>query len=55
MIVRVCALAVVAIGIALVPLNDAHGVALLVGAALGLVFAIPVRAHWIARSIRPTD
>ena len=55
MIVRVCALAVMAIGIVLVLLNDAHGVALLVGAALGLAFAIRVRARRPARSIRPTD
>ncbi len=41
-IALVCAVATVLIGVALVVfLNDAHGVAVLLGAALGTVFALP--------------
>jgi len=36
-------LAVIAIGIVLVAINDAHGLALLVGAVLGAAFALPRR------------
>jgi membrane associated rhomboid family serine protease len=40
--VLICALAAIAIGIVLVvTLNDAHGVAVLLGAALGVLFALP--------------
>jgi membrane associated rhomboid family serine protease len=39
--VRICALAAVAIGVVLVVLGDAHGVAVLLGAALGILFALP--------------
>lgn len=44
-IVRWLALAVVAIGIVLVAINDAHGLALLVGAAFGAAFALLGRWH----------
>jgi membrane associated rhomboid family serine protease len=43
LIVRLCAVAAIAIGVTLVAINDAHGVAILVGAALGALFAIPRR------------
>jgi hypothetical protein len=41
-VAKVCAGATILIGIALVVfLNDAHGVAILIGAGLGIVFALP--------------
>jgi membrane associated rhomboid family serine protease len=43
MLVRICALAVVAIGLVLIVLNDAHGVAIVLGAVLGVGFALPRR------------
>jgi len=42
-VIRICALAAIAIGVVLVLLNDAHGVAMLLGAALGVLFGIPWR------------
>ncbi len=51
-VVRVCAIAAMAIGLVLVALNDAHGVAILLGAALGASFA-PFRATAPARSAAP--
>ncbi len=42
-IVRILALVAVAVGVVLVLLNDAHGLAMLVGAALGVLFALPRR------------
>jgi energy-converting hydrogenase Eha subunit E len=44
-VVRWLGIAVIAIGIALVAINDAHGLALLVGAALGAAFALLGRRH----------
>jgi membrane associated rhomboid family serine protease len=45
-IARVCAAVCVFIGVALVVfLNDAHGVAILLGAALGVIFALPPLAN----------
>jgi drug/metabolite transporter (DMT)-like permease len=38
--VQVCAIAAIAVGIVLVVLGDPHGVALLLGAALGILFAL---------------
>jgi membrane associated rhomboid family serine protease len=50
LVLRVCVLASIAIGVVLVAINDAHGVAILVGAALGLLFAIPRRRRMTERA-----
>jgi membrane associated rhomboid family serine protease len=42
-VVRVCSVAAIAIGVVLVAIDDAHGVAILLGAVLGILFAIPRR------------
>lgn len=39
-VVRVCASAAILVGVVLVVLGDAHGVAMLLGAALGILFAL---------------
>jgi len=41
---RIIAVIQVAIGVGLVVLNDAHGLAMLVGGAFGFLFAVPARA-----------
>ncbi len=42
-VVQFCSLAAIAIGIVLVVLDDAHGLAVLLGAALGILFGLPRR------------
>ncbi len=39
-VVRLCAIAAIVVGVVLVVLGDAHGVAMLLGAALGILFAL---------------
>jgi membrane associated rhomboid family serine protease len=53
LVVRLCASVAVVIGVVLVFLNDAHGVAILVGAALGVAFAV-VRTR-SQRGAEPVD
>jgi hypothetical protein len=47
LIATVCSTAAIAIGVALVAINDAHGVAILLGAVLGVIFGVfrPGRAQ----------
>lgn len=50
LVVRVCSLAAIAAGIVLVVLGDAHGVAVLLGTVLGLLFALARRRQGVPSS-----